>query len=158
MPEEYTLWINPEGDALDLDNYATKEEVEQLISQDKAIVVTANGSALSHTNAQIYEAAQNGRDIFLLLWGNTYLKATFITSAYAWFEGSYYGSTKIDDTDYYGVRYRLFSIQDDKLKENGCYLTRLDDFVALKNQVGDIDTVLENIITIQNQLIGGDSV
>jgi hypothetical protein len=28
MPEEYTLWINPEGDALDLDNYATKEEVE----------------------------------------------------------------------------------------------------------------------------------
>jgi hypothetical protein len=125
------------------DEIYTREEIDA----KNALVITATGTTPSHTNAQIYEAAKNGRDIFLLLWGNTYLKATLIASTYAYFEGSYYSSAEVEGKNYYCVKYRLFSIQNDKVKENTCNLTRLDDYVALKNKVEKYEKPYELIQT-----------
>lgn len=54
MPEEYTLWINPEGDALDLDNYAKKEYVDaQLGSIETALdaIITIQTNLLGGVEA-----------------------------------------------------------------------------------------------------------
>ena len=122
-------------------DYYTKEELDA----KNALVITATGSTPDRTNAEIYEAAQNGRDIFLFLWGNTYLKATLIAPTYAYFEGSYYSSAEIESENYYCVKYRLFIIQDNKVKENTINLPRLNDFVALKNKVAQYEKPYELI-------------
>ena len=92
------------------------ERIEQLIADNKAVIVTVSGSTPSHTSQQIYALIQEGKVVYLQLWGNTFTICTACTASEAKFENSYVNSiTGADGKSYSAQVFRLFIIK------NGTY-------------------------------------
>jgi len=123
---------------------ATKEEVEAAIAEKAPLYVTVTSNVPSSTNAEIYEAISNGREVYLNLWSGTYVKCTYATSGYCWFEGSYIASETIDDKAYSVVKYRLFVIENDKFKQSTMNLPKVNYIVDLEKRVAALEAQLNN--------------
>ena len=122
-------------------NYYSKEEIDA----KNALIVTVNGTTPSSTNAEIHAAAVSGREIYLQLWSNTYIKATYIAPSYTWFEGTYLSTEEVDGKNYNVVKYRLFTIENDKYKQNSTNLAKLDYVTALEKKVAKLERPYELI-------------
>ena len=107
-------------------NVYTKKEVDaQLggietaidsIEAGKAVIVTVSGSTPSHTSQEIYDLIQDGKVVYLHLWGNTFTVCTGCTASEAKFENSYVTSVTGDDGKTYSAQaFRLLLIR------NGSY-------------------------------------
>ncbi len=123
-------------------NYYTKEEIEAGFESKEPIIVTVSGSTPSITNAEMYQAAQDKREIYLFLWSNTYLRATYIANNAVWFEGTYLSTETINGNSYNVVKYRLFSIENDKFKQNTYNLTRIEYLAELEQRVAALEAQL----------------
>ena len=119
-------------------NYYTKEELDA----KNALIVSVDGSTPSATNAEIYEATQNGREIYLFLWSSTYMKATYISPTYAWFEGTYLSTETVNGKSYSVVKYRLFTIENDGFKQNMQNLVKLEHLTDLEARVAALEAQL----------------
>lgn len=63
----------------------------------KALIVTVNSSTPSHTSQEIFEASQAGKDVYLYLWGTTYIALSRCAAGEARFSYSY--TTTATDVD-----------------------------------------------------------
>lgn len=94
----------------------TKTEVNAMVAESKAVIVTVNGSTPSHTSQEIYALIQAGKVVYLQLWGNTYTICTACTESEAKFENSYVSTiTGADGKSHSAQAFRLFIIK------NGTY-------------------------------------
>lgn len=126
-------------------NYYTKEEIDS----KNPLIITVDGSTPSATNAEIYEAAQNGRGVYLFLWGNTYLKATYISTTAVWFEATYLSNETINDKTYDVVKYRLFIIDNNKYAQKNSYnLPRVESLAEVEKRVNKLEKPYELIQSI----------
>lgn len=115
---------------------------KEYIDAKNAFIITVNGSTPSATNAEIHAAAVSGREVYLFLWSSTYVKATYIAPTYAWFEGTYLSTETVEDKTYSVVKYRLFTIENDRYKQNTQNLPKLDYIVDLEKRVAALEAQL----------------
>ena len=95
------------------------DEIEKAVEESKAVIVTVSGSTPSHTSQQIYALIQEGKVVYLQLWGNTFTICTACTASEAKFENSYVNSIPGADGKSYSAQvFRLFMIK------NGTYASQ----------------------------------
>ena len=115
------------------------ERIEQLIADNKAVIVTVSGSTPSHTSQQIYALIQEGKAVYLQLWGNTFTICTGCTASEAKFENSYVSSiTGADGKTYSAQAFRLFLIK------NGTYAATSTTIPAQTYVDAQVTTALAN--------------
>lgn len=91
------------------------DEIEKAVEESKSVIVTVSGSTPSHTSQQIYSAIQEGREVYLHQWGNTYNICSAATANEAKFENSYVDTiTGADGKSYSRQKFRLYFIKNDK--------------------------------------------
>lgn len=112
---------------------------KQQLDAAATIIVTVENGTTSHITTSIYNHIKNGGSAYLLEDGVYLPLAVASSSNYAY---AYYVST-----DGFIDLYEIF----------GNEITRNRIEYATKQQIGDIETALDSIIAIQNELIGGDA-
>lgn len=132
--KEYTIDDNK--------NVTVKEM--SLSSAVETLVVTIDESTnkASHTAEQITEHIQNGGNV-VLHWNESYYLPAIATNTLVSFA---HAVSIMDETTIFGVS--VFANGD---------VVKIDVPLATANQIGSIETALDSIIAIQNQLIGGDA-
>ena len=102
-------------DTLRLDVYDemyVRAEVDAMVAESKAVIVTVSGTTPSHTSQEIYALIQAGKVVYLELWGNTYTLCTACTASEAKFENSYITSAKAaDGKSYQAQQFRVYLIK-----------------------------------------------
>lgn len=94
------------------DDMYVKYEVNAMVAESKAVIVTVSGSAPSHTSQEIYALIQAGKVVYLELWGNTYTICSACTASEAKFENSYITSvTGADGKQYQAQQFRVYLIK-----------------------------------------------
>ena len=97
------------------DNVYVKYEVNAMVAESKAVIVTVNGTTPSHTSQEIYALIQAGKVVYLQLWGNTYIICSACTESEAKFENSVVTTvTGADGKSYNVQRFRLYFIKNDR--------------------------------------------
>lgn len=97
------------------ENFYTKTEVDAVLADTKAVIVTVDGTTPSHTSQEIYALIQEGKVVYLHLWGNTYVICSACTESEAKFENSIVTTaTGADGKTYNMQRFRLYFIKNDK--------------------------------------------
>lgn len=108
------------------------------------LIVTVTDGKASHTNTEIYEHIQSDGVAYVL-----YDDVLYPLSAS---ENTATASCVTDE----GFVYYL-EIYDGRFIKVEYYFAKDEQISELEEQIGDIDTALDNIIAIQNSLIGGDA-
>ncbi len=90
---------------------AAKKEVEDLVAENKAIIVTVASNISSLTTQEIYDAVVAGKVVYLKMWSSTYTLCCSCTPDEAKFESSY--STSVigaDGKSYACQAFRMFVV------------------------------------------------
>lgn len=149
----------------------SRDEFESAVADGKAVAITVDNENIpSHSSKAIYDLIQAGKVVYLCLPDNTYVRCISSTETVAKFKNSRVTSIETaDGKTYTAKRFKLYSIEDATegtiFKQDAIDIPEKeyidDQFVsknALETAIGNIETALDGIIAIQNELIGGDAV
>lgn len=120
---------------------------------DSLIVTMTEDGTTDYTAAEIYNFISQGKTVYLFAYGYLYIRCSSCSATEARFEDSYISTiTAANGASYDAQRFRTFTIANNKKASlNGLYNPGQGYIDA---QIGSIETALNNIITIQTQLIG----
>ena len=108
---------------------------------ENTLIVTASNNIPSHTSQEIFEATLEGKDVYLYLWGTTYIPLARSTEAEAWFQSKYLSTiTAEDGNSYHVVMFTMYSIIGDRYKQNSAQTLPTKQYVdAAKALIVTVD-------------------
>lgn len=121
------------------------------------LVVTEQNVTTSHTATEIYEACQAGRAVFLKI-NNRLIPIGFSDAYRAFFYDVQVGGAGARTTEYRVTGNLLVTSYDTYSPPVDTSLTQKSvaaDAFTVGQKLGDVESALDNIIAIQNNLIGG---
>lgn len=136
---------------IDDNGLVTIEEDNQIV---KPLIVTTENNISNYSSQEILEAAQAGRTVYLKMQSGTYLKLSWVNGTEATFD--YPGTQTIVSSD--GGSHNTHTFRTVVIQNNDVFYKSIP--MASQNyvdaQIGNIESVLDNIITLQTSLIGGN--
>ena len=146
-----------------LENAATKQEVEQLVSDGKALLVTVANNVADYSSQDILNAILAGKAVYLKMWSGTYIALSWTTADEAIFSAPFLTTTTGLDGNTYGtLSLRIFTVNKTKACRTNTSAQPEQEYInahftAAKNyvdtQVSTIETDLKDYI--EETILGG---
>lgn len=118
------------------------------------LIVTSSNNISNYSSQEIFEAAQAGRPVYLKMWSGTYLKLSWVNGTEATFD--YPGTQSIISSD--GSSHNTHTFRTVVIQNNDVFYKSIPmaSQSYVDAQIGNIESVLDSIITLQTSLIGGN--